>query len=355
MIRKWMYQTRNPFSLDIGIDLGTANILVYVAGHGIIINEPSVVTVNHKTGRVVAVGADAKRMIGRTPPHIEAIRPLVSGVISDYEVTEELVAHVIRKARLLERNKFLRPRVVIGVPSGTTNVERRAVRDAAVGAGAGAVYLIEEPMAAAIGIRLPVHEPVGNMVVDIGGGTTDIAVISLSGIVNARSITVAGDQLNNDILAYIRDEFKIMIGDRTAEELKFILGPRTDEESDRQTTVRGRDLVTGLPREVVITESDVRVAVASSISSLLASIKQVLETTPPEVLSDIMKRGIMVVGGGSLITGLREMLSDELQMPIYIPEDPLTAVVRGTGMVLQHFDTFKDMLIDEDNAEPPKQ
>ena len=355
MVQKWFDQLRNPFSLDIGIDLGTANVLVYVAGHGIIINEPAVVTVNHKTGRVVAVGADAKRMIGRTPPHVEAIRPLVGGVISDYEVTEELLAYFIRKARALERNKLLRPRVVVGVPSGTTNVERRAVRDAAVGAGAGMVHLIEEPIAAAIGIRLPVHEPVGNMVVDIGGGTTDIAIISLSGIVNSRSISVAGDQLNQDILGYIRDEFKIMIGDRTAEELKLILGPRADEDEDRHTTVRGRDLVTGLPREVIITESDVRVAVAGSISSLLSSIKQVLETTPPEVLSDVMKRGIMIVGGGSLITGLREMLEDELKMPIYIPEDPLTAVVRGTGIVLKDFDSFSEMLIDEDNAEPPKQ
>lgn len=344
---------RTPFSLDIGIDLGTANILVYVAGHGIIINEPSVVAINHKTGRVVAVGADAKRMIGRTPPHVEAIRPLVAGVISDYEITEELMAYFMGKARALERNKLLRPRVVIGVPSGTTNVERRAVRDAATGAGAGSVFLVEEPMAAAIGIRLPVHEPVGNMVVDIGGGTTDIAVISLSGIVTSKSISVAGDQLDNDILGYMRDEFKIMIGDRTAEELKHILGPRVDDQ-ERHSTVRGRDLVTGLPREVVITESDVRQAVAVSISSLVQSIKSVLETTPPEVLSDVMHRGVMVVGGGSLIVGLREMLEDELKMPVYIPEDPLTAVVRGTGIILQHFDEYRDVIIDEDDAPPPK-
>ncbi|MDP3955689.1 MAG: rod shape-determining protein [bacterium] len=354
MVRKWFEKARNPFALDIGIDLGTANVLVYVAGHGIIINEPSVVAVNHKTGRVVAVGAEAKRMIGRTPPHIEAIRPLVGGVISDFEVTEEMLSYFLRKARMLERNRFLRPRVLIGVPSGTTNVERRAVRDAALGAGAGRVYLLDEPVAAAIGIRLPVHEPVGNMVVDIGGGTTDIAVISLSGIVTANSVQVAGDALNRDILNYIRDEFKIMIGERTAEDLKLILGHKGEEEVT-QSTVRGRDLVSGLPREVIITESDVRVAVAQSISSILSAIKQVLETTPPEVLSDVMKRGVMVVGGGSLILGLREMLEEELNMPVYIPEDPLTAVVRGTGIVLANFDMYHELMIDDDNAPPPTQ
>lgn len=342
-------------SHDIGIDLGTANILVYVRGHGIIINEPSVVAVNKKTGRVVAIGSDAKRMIGRTPAHVTAIQPLVHGVISDFEITEELLAYFIRKARDLSRGKFMRPRVVIGVPSGITNVERRAVKDAATSAGARAVYVVEEPMAAAIGVRLPVHEPVGTMVVDIGGGTTDIAVISLSGIVRSKGVHIAGDKLNQDIIAYIRDQFKVLVGERTAEDVKLAISAVGPTRGSSETAIRGRDLVTGLPREVVITENDLREAVGASIASLVEHVKDVLEMTPPEVVSDVMHRGIYVVGGGSLIRGMGEMLEEELKIPIHIPEDPLTAVVRGTGIILEHFSAYHDVFLDDDETLPPRQ
>ncbi|MBI1975781.1 MAG: rod shape-determining protein [Candidatus Vogelbacteria bacterium] len=342
-------------SHDIGIDLGTANLLVYVRGHGIIINEPSVVAVNKKTGRVVAIGADAKRMIGRTPAHLAAIQPLVHGVISDFEITEELLAYFIRKARELAPAKFLRPRVVIGVPSGITNVERRAVKDAAQGAGARAVYIVEEPMAAAIGVRLPVHEPVGTMVVDIGGGTTDIAVISLSGVVNSRGIHIAGDKLNQEIVTYIRDQFKVLVGERTAEEVKLAISAVGPSHGNGETTVRGRDLVTGLPREVAITEQDIREAIGPSVASMVEQIKEVLEMTPPEVVSDVMHRGIYIVGGGSLIRGMSEMLEEELKIPIHVPEDPLTAVVRGTGVILENLSAYRDVFLDDDKTLPPKQ
>lgn len=343
------------FAHDIGIDLGTANLLVYVRGHGIIINEPSVVALNRKTSRVVAIGTDAKRMIGRTPAHVVAIQPLVHGVISDFEVTEELLAYFIRKARDLSPGKFLRPRVVVGVPSGITNVERRAVKDAAVGAGARVVHIVEEPMAAAIGVRLPVHEPLGTMVVDIGGGTTDIAVISLSGIVNSKGIHVAGDKLNQDIISYIRDQFKVLIGERTAEEVKLAISAVGTQKGTAETAIRGRDLVTGLPREVVVTEHDIREAIGPSIALLVENVKEVLETTPPEVVSDVMNRGIYVVGGGALIRGMAEMLESELKIPIHIPEDPLTAVVRGTGIILEHLPSYRDVFLDDDETLPPRQ
>jgi rod shape-determining protein MreB len=334
-------------SNDIGIDLGTANTLVYLKGHGIVVTEPSVVAVNQKTGRVVAVGTVAKDMLGRTPPHIIAVRPLVDGVISDFEVTEEMIAYLIKKAEQYSR-KVLGPRVVVGVPSGVTNVEIRAVRDAARNAGAREVYIIEEPMAGAIGIRLPIHEPVGSMIIDIGGGTTDIAVISLGGIVRSRNLKVAGDKLNNDIISYIRNEFKILIGEKTAEKVKMSVGSVISKES-LETTIRGRDLITGLPREVVITDSDIREATSSSIDTLIESAKEVLETTPPEILSDVMNRGIHLVGGGALIKGLDELLSTTLKLPVYVADDPLTAIARGTGIVLEDLDKYKDVLIQNED------
>ncbi|NTV22582.1 MAG: rod shape-determining protein [Candidatus Yonathbacteria bacterium] len=344
-----------PFlrSNDIGIDLGTANTLVYLRGHGIIVNEPSVVALNQKTGRVVAVGNDAKAMIGRTPGHIVAIRPLVDGVISDYEVAEEMLAYFINKANSISK-RMARPRVVVGVPSGVTNVQIRAVREAAKTAGAREVHIVEEPMAAAIGVRLPVHEPVGSMIIDVGGGTTDIAVISLGGIVTAQSLRVAGDKLNDDIASYIKDEFKILIGERTAEHVKIAIGAVEKSESSPESTIRGRDLVSGLPREVVVTEADIREAIGPSVARLVEATKEVLEATPPEILSDVMKRGIVLSGGGALITGFADLLRKELELPIHVAPDPLTCVVRGTGIILEDIDTYKDILIENEQDLPPK-
>jgi len=341
------------FSNNIGIDLGTANTLVYLDGKGIIINEPTVVAVNQKTGQIVAIGAEAKQMLGRTPSHIKAIRPLVGGVISDFEITEEMLSYFINKANKLSK-KIIRPRVVLGIPSGITNVETRAVHDATKNAGAREVFVIEEPMAAALGMRLPVKDPVGSMVIDIGGGTTDIAVISLGGIVNSKNSKIAGDRLNEDIISYIRDEFKILIGEKTAENIKMAIGSVVEEENPMEASIKGRDLVTGLPREVIITDADVREAISPSINNLIDSIKEVLETTPPEILSDIMNRGIVLVGGGAIIKGLDVLLNKALNIPVEISEDPLSSVARGTGVVLADVDSFKDILIGHQDELPPR-
>jgi rod shape-determining protein MreB len=338
-------------SHDIGIDLGTANTLVYIRGQGIIINEPSVVAVNQKTGQVVAVGTQAKMMLGRTPSHILPVRPLVDGVISDFEVTEEMLAYLLNKAQKNSK-RFLGPRVLVGVPSGITNVETRAVRDAAINAGAREVHIVEEPMSAAIGIRLPIMEPVGSMIVDIGGGTTDIAVISLGGIVRSKNLKVAGDRLNNDIISYIRSEFKILIGEKTAEHIKIAIGSVLPPETPLEATVKGRDLITGLPREVVITDSDVREAIFNSIDTLVESVREVLETTPPEIVSDIMHRGLQLVGGGALLRGLAELLAETVKIPVFISDDPLTAVARGTGVILEQFEDFRDVLIENEDELP---
>lgn len=335
-------------SNEIGIDLGTANTLVYVSGKGVVINEPSVVAVNQKTGRVVAVGEQAKAMLGRTPAHIQAVRPLVDGVISDFEVTEEMLAYLIKKAEGISKKMF-GPRVVIGVPYGVTNVERRAVRDAAKSAGAREVHIIEEPMAAAIGIRLPVKEAVGSMIIDIGGGTSDVAVISLGGIVKAKSLKIAGDKFNSDITSYIRTEFKILIGEKTAEQIKMEVASVLPAQPPLEAKIRGRDLVTGLPREVVITDGDIREAISASVDSLLDSVKEVLETTPPEILADIMHGGIYLAGGGALIRGMPEIISNHVSMPVYVAQDPLTAVARGAGIVLEHLEEYKDVLIQNED------
>ena len=338
----------NRLSNNVGIDLGTANTLVYVEGKGIVVSEPSVVAVNEKTGQVVAVGKAAKGMLGRTPAHIKAVRPLVDGVISDFEVTEEMISYLLKRAGEYMPKKVLGPRVVVGVPSGVTNVEVRAVRDATKSAGAREVYIVEQPVAGAVGIRMPIFEPIGSMIMDIGGGTADIAVISSGGIVQSKSLKIAGDKLNNDIISYIRNEFKILIGETTAEFIKISVGAVVPNEP-LETTIRGRDLITGLPREVVITDSDVREAIGQSIEIIVNSAKEVLETTPPEILSDIMKRGIFLVGGGALIKGLDKLLSETLEIPVTIAEDPLTAIARGAGIILENLDQYSSILINSDD------
>ncbi|NCS99064.1 rod shape-determining protein [Candidatus Parcubacteria bacterium] len=352
-IKKYFNNLTKKFSNDIGIDLGTANTLVYIPGKGVIINEPSVVAVNQKTGQVVAVGAEAKQMLGRTPAHLKAIRPMVDGVISDFEVTEEMIAYLLNKAQKGNK-KLLGPRVVVGVPSGITNVESRAVRDATISAGARDVFIVEEPMAAAIGVRMPVHDPVGSMIIDIGGGTTDIAVISLGGIVRSKNLKIAGDKMNEDIINYIRGEFKILIGEKTAEDIKIEICKIVPDGDVLESTVRGRDLVSGLPREVIITESDIREAVAQSIDTIIESTREVMEITPPEIVSDIMKRGISLTGGGALIKGLDVLLSEELELPVSVSTDPLTSVARGTGIILEDLNKYKDVLIEKEDDLPPK-
>lgn len=339
-------------STDIGIDLGTANTLVYVKGKGVVLNEPTIVAVNHKTGQLVAVGNEAKAMLGRTPAHVEVIRPLVEGVISDFEITEEMLAYVIQKVRQDYRT-LVAPRVLIGVPSGITNVEMRAARDAAKNAGAREVFLIEEPMAAAIGAKLPVTKAVGSMIIDIGGGNTDIAVISLNGIVTSRNLRVAGDHFNQAIVSYVRDQFKVLVGDKTAEDAKVFLANIEQSAEEKEMIVRGRDVVTGLPKEVVITETDIRQAISLSVDSLVDTVRDVLEKTPPEVLADVMQRGIYIAGGGALIPGLPRLLEEMMQVPVHIVPDPLRAVVRGTGIVLEHFDSYEEILIDNEGELSP--
>lgn len=344
--RKWL-------SHDIGIDLGTANTLVYLRGQGIVVNEPSLVSVNQKTGQVVAVGNQAKSMVGRTPPHIQVIKPLVDGVISDFEVTEEMLSYLLSRATE-RKNKLLGPRVVVGVPSGITNVEIRAVRDAARNAGAGEVHIVEEPMATAIGLRLPIYEPIGNMILDSGGGTSDIAVISLGGVVRSKNLRIAGDKFNEDIISYIRNQYKILIGEKTAEIIKVSIGSVLPIHAPLESAVRGRDLVTGLPREVTLTDTDIREALSPSMESLIEGIKEVLETTPPEILADIVERGLYLSGGGALVKGFAELIESQVNIPVHIAADPLTAVARGAGIILEELDRFRDILIENEDELPPK-
>lgn len=344
---------RRFFSHDIGLDLGTANTLVYLRGKGVVINEPSVVAVNQKTGQVVAIGKEAKAMQGRTPSHILAIQPLVDGVISDFEITEEMISYLLDRSTV-GSNKMLSPRVVVGVPSGITNVEIRAVRDATHNAGAGEVHIIEEPMAAAIGMRLPIHEPVGNMIIDIGGGTSDIAIISLGGVVRSKNLRVAGDKFNADIIGYVRNQFKVLLGEKTAEMVKISIGSVSRSHAPAEITVKGRDLVTGLPKEIVITDTDIRDALSPSMESLIETIREVLESTPPDILGDIMHRGTFLSGGGALIKGLPELIEGEINVPVHIAADPLTAVARGTGVVLENLEKYKDILIENESELPPK-
>lgn len=336
-----------PFSNDIGIDLGTANSLVYLRGKGIIINEPSVVALNQKTGQVVAVGAKAKEMLGRTPQHIRAVRPLVNGVISDFEVTEEMMGYFLNKAQSGTR-ALIGPRVVIGVPSGITNVESRAVRDAAKNAGAREVHIVEEAVAAAVGMRIPIHGAQAHLVVDIGGGTTDIAILSLNGIVRSKNLHTAGDRLNTDIISHLRNEFKIVIGESTAEDLKFAICSLLEEKDVLEAPVRGRDLVTGLPKEVIITDEDIREAIATSVDAIIEGIRSVLEDSPPTVVADVMQTGINLTGGGALIRGVPDLLRAMLELPVTVASDPLSSVVRGTGIIVEKLDAYGDILLDED-------
>jgi len=323
------------FSNDIGIDLGTANTLVYVRDHGIVLREPSVVAVQAGTNKVLSVGDEAKRMLGRTPANIVAVRPLKDGVIADFEVTEAMLRHFIRKAH--GRRGFFRPhpRVVIAVPSGITEVEKRAVKESALRAGAREVHLIEEPMAAAIGCGLPVQEAAGNMIVDIGGGTTEVALISLAGIVFSRSVRVAGDELDEAIMQYMKRAYNLMIGERTAEEIKIKIGSAYPMETETTMEVKGRDLVAGLPKTLTITSQEVREALLEPISTIVESVRVTLERCPPELSADLVDRGLVLAGGGALLRGLDKLLSEETGLPVHVAEDPLSAVAEGTGRALQ--------------------
>jgi rod shape-determining protein MreB len=322
---------------DMAVDLGTANTLVYVRGRGIVLSEPSVVAIDQRTGEVHAVGVEAKRMLGRTPGSISAIRPLKDGVIADFDVTEEMLRHFIHK---VHQNRWAHPRVVVCVPSGVTGVEKRAVEEATLSAGARQAYLIEEPMAAAIGAGLPVSEPTGNMIVDIGGGTTEVAVISLGGIVVSQSIRVGGDELDEAIVKYVQREYKLLIGTQTAEEVKLEIGSAAPLPEEAQCEIRGRDLVTGLPKTVVLSSQEVRLALEEPLSQIVDAIKSTLDKTPPELASDIMDRGIMLAGGGALLHRLDERVRTETEMPVHIAESPLTCVAVGSGRSLEEFDVL---------------
>jgi len=342
------------FAKDIAIDLGTANSLVYVKGEGIVISEPSVVAVNKKTGQVLAIGEEAKRMVGRTPAHIVATRPLVEGVISDFEVTEQMLKYFIEKVHQGKFNLFLRPRVIIGIPCGVTEVEKKAVQDAAKNAGAREVYLIEQPMAAAIGARLPVQDAGGNFIVDIGGGTTEVAVISLGGIVTSKSLRIAGDRLDDDIINFVQEENRLLVGKRTAERVKIAIGSAFPIKQKKEMPMRGRNLITGLPEEIVVSDEDIREAMSKSINKIVDSIKITIEETPPELLADIMSRGICLAGGGALLRGLDTLINKKTKIKIDVIDDPLTAVVRGAGIVLENLDDLKEVLAETTFLEPPR-
>ncbi len=330
-------------SRDMGVDLGTANTLIYVRGEGIILREPSVVAKRADDGQIIAVGAEAKRMVGRTPGEIIATRPLRDGVIADFDTTAAMLAYFIRKA--LKNKTLLRPRVVVGIPSGVTGVERRAVIDATEQAGAREAYLIEEPMAAAIGAGLPISEPVGSMVVDIGGGTTEVAVIAMGGIVTSKSIRVGGDEMDEALIQYCRRAYNLLIGERTAEEIKIAIGSAYPMKEEQSIDVRGRDLVSGLPRTVRMTSSEAREALAEPVAQIVEAVKQTLERTPPELAADIVDRGIVLAGGGSLLRGIDRLLGEETGMPVMLTDDPMSAVVLGTGRVLEELETMKRLLV----------
>ncbi|MBI4239995.1 rod shape-determining protein [Candidatus Uhrbacteria bacterium] len=333
------------FSEDLGIDLGTANTLVYASAKGIVINEPSVVAVNMRTDQILAVGHEAYKMVGRTPAHIVATKPLVDGVISDFEVTEKMLKYFIRKVHREAFGFTPRPRVVIGIPLDITEVERKAVEDAALSAGAREVYLIEQPMAAAIGARLPVQLSSGHIVVDIGGGTTDIAVISLGGIVTQRSLKIAGNELNEDIIRYARDYFNILLGERTAEQVKIKIGSADILTEPMIMKVRGRDLLTGLPKEIMMDDSQVRDALSRSVRTVVDNIKTTIENTPPELVSDIYENGLLLTGGGALLRNLDHSIAEATGLPVIIAEDPLTCVVRGTALLLDDLEFLRNVMV----------
>lgn len=331
------------FSNDIGIDLGTATTLVYVKGEGVVLCEPSVVAVERGTSHVLAVGEEAKRMLGRTPGNIVAIRPMRDGVITDFEITEAMLRHFIKKVR--HRRFQVRPRIVIAIPSGITEVEKRAVKESAERAGAREVYLVEEPIAAAIGVGLPIEEPLGNMIIDIGGGTTEVAVISLAGIVFSKSIRIGGDEMNEAIIEYLKKTYNLMIGERTAEDIKIKIGSAYPLEEEMTTEVRGRDLIAGLPKSVTITSEEIREALQEPLRAILETTKISLERTPPELASDLIEHGIVMAGGGSLLRGLDKLISEETALPVHIADDPLTAVANGTGKVLNELRYLKKVTV----------
>src|SRR5689334_18712944 len=327
---------------DMAVDLGTANTLVYVRGRGIVLNEPSVVALNTNNGQIVAVGAEAKRMIGRTPGNIVAIRPLKDGVIADFDVTERMLRYFIQKVH--RRSHMAKPRLVVAVPSGITGVEQSAVKEAGHQAGARRVYIIEEPMAAAIGAGLPIHEPTGNMVVDIGGGTTEVAVISLGGIVTSQSIRIGGDELDEAIIQYIKKEYSLALGERTAEEIKIVLGSACELEEEIHAEIRGRDLITGLPKTIIVTTDEIREAIEEPLAAIVDAVKVTLDKTPPELAADIMEQGIVLTGGGALLTGLDARLHAETGMPMIVAKDPLYCVAVGGGQYLEEFSALRGML-----------
>ncbi len=342
------------FSMDMAIDLGTANSLVYVRDRGIVINEPSVVAINNKTGQILAIGEDARKMVGRTPSYITATRPLRNGVISDFEVTEQMLKYFIEKGGKKRFALANFPRVIVGIPCGVTEVERKAVRDATKNAGARTVFLIEQPVAASIGARLPIQEAGGNFIVDIGGGTTEVAVISLGGIVSSKSLRVAGDKLNEDIIQFAQREYKLLIGERTAEFIKISIGSAVPLKEKKEIPMRGRNLVTGLPEEVIVLNEDIKRALEKSVKQIIAAIKTTIEETPPELLADVMSSGIHLAGGGSLLKGLDILITKETKIPCKIIEDPLTAVVRGAGMALEDIDALAEVMSKEEEEEPIK-
>jgi len=333
------------FSLDIGIDLGTANTLVNVRGKGIVINEPSWVAIDKRTRKPLAIGSQAKEMVGRTPVNVVAIRPLRDGVISEFEITQAMLEYFIGKAHQQSIVPLPRPRVVIGIPSGATEVEKRAVYDAAMAAGAREAYLIEEPSAAALGAGLPVVEVRGSMIVDIGGGTTEVAVISMGGIVVSRSLRVAGDELDQDIVQYMRNKYNLFIGERMAEQVKIAIGSAYPLPSEKTTSVRGRNLVTGLPEAMEVSSVEIREGIAGSVQVIIDTIKDALDEVPPEIVADLLETGICLAGGGSQLQGLPERLCDELHLRVWVAEDPMTCVARGAGMILEDLDTFSRYLV----------
>jgi rod shape-determining protein MreB len=328
---------------DMAVDLGTANTLVYVRGRGIVLNEPSVVALNTNNGQIVAVGAEAKRMIGRTPGNIVAVRPLKDGVIADFDVTERMLRYFIQKVH--RRTHLAKPRLVVAVPSGITGVEQSAVKEAGHQAGARRVYIIEEPMAAAIGAGLPIHEPTGNMVVDIGGGTTEVAVISLGGIVTSQSIRVGGDELDQAIITFGKKEYSLMLGERTAEEIKMAIGSAFPAEDEPHAEIRGRDLVSGLPKTVVISAAEVRKAIEEPVNLVVDAVKNTLDKCPPELAGDVMDRGIALTGGGALLRGLESRIREETGMPVQVADNPLDSVVLGTGKCVEDFETLRQVLV----------
>ena len=341
------------FSHDIGIDLGTANTLVLVRGRGIVINEPSVVAISKKSKKVLAIGAEAKRMVGRTPANIVAVRPLKDGVISDFDVTEQMLKYFIGRVHQ-QFGLIPRPRVVIGIPSGTTEVEKMAVHDAARNAGAREAHLIEEPMAAAIGAGLPVTDATGSMIVDIGGGTTEVAVISLGGIVISRSVRIAGDEMDQEIIQYARQKHNLLIGERMAEEVKIASGSAYPLPEEKLVTLRGRDLVTGLPRTLEVSSVEIREAISGSISAIVEAVRTTIEETPPELVADLMSQGIALAGGGALLAGMDERLSHETRMRVYRAEDPLSCVVRGTGETLEEMEILQKVEVPVQYARSPR-